>query len=188
MNHFLNGWKGSKEGCEWREDVPRDVPSGFPPIVPSELVTSGCGKLIEEALWNWSFSLKWNIRIGLGLGSLEFGKIWVGKKFTFNWIKWVFDQKEIFLCRNIFWFSEIDFHFFDKMNVTFRVCIIYLWRFIWVLRFELEVNRFLQRLHSHGFSPVWTSSCFCKCASWVKDFVHFVHLKGRSPVCTRLWT
>ena len=62
MNHFLNGWKGSKEGCEWRDDVPRDVPSGFPPIVPSEGVTSGCGKLIEEALWNWSFSLKWNIR------------------------------------------------------------------------------------------------------------------------------
>ena len=65
---------------------------------------------------------------------------------------------------------------------------IYLWRFIWVFRFELDVNRFLQRLHSHGFSPVWTSSCFCKCASWVKDFVHFVHLNGRSPVCTRLWT
>ena len=58
MNHFLKGWKGSKGcGSEWREE---DVPSGFPPSDPSELVTNGCGKLIEDvpALWNWSFSLK----------------------------------------------------------------------------------------------------------------------------------
>ena len=185
MNHFLNGWKGSKEGCEWREDVP----SGFPPIDPSELVTNGCGKLIDP-LWNWSFSLKWNIRFGFGWVK----NFWVRENLGGQEIHFQLNQMSFWSKRNIFvpkyfliqwnWFS-----FSDKINSKFRVLIlIYLWRFIWVLRFELEVNRFLQRLHSHGFSPVWTSSCFCKCASWVKDFVHFVHLKGRSPVCTRLWT
>uniref|UniRef100_A0A3P9MG21 Uncharacterized protein n=1 Tax=Oryzias latipes TaxID=8090 RepID=A0A3P9MG21_ORYLA len=42
--------------------------------------------------------------------------------------------------------------------------------------------------HSCGFSPVWTRWCFCRCASWVKLFLHRSHWKGRSPLCTRRWT
>ena len=120
MNHFLNGWKGSKEGCEWREDVP----SGFPPIDPSELVTSGCGKLIDP-LWNWSFSLKWNIRFGLGFGGsrklgLARGKSgWARNSLSTESNEFLIKKK--YFCAEIFFDSVKLIFICDKINSKFRV-------------------------------------------------------------------
>ena len=58
----------------------------------------------------------------------------------------------------------------------------------WDLMLLLLVKRRSHCSQRCGRSPLWTSRCFCRCASCVKDLRHCSQRNGRSPVWVRKWT
>lgn len=63
-----------------------------------------------------------------------------------------------------------------------------MWIFLWVLKFPLSANFFVQMSHSYGLSPVWRRIWIFKVLERMKDWSQTVHLNGLSPVCRLKWS